>query len=416
MPPAPLPSRTSRQQAVLFGAVMVTSTGTTCLQSVLPAIGRELHVADWLVALSFSISALIWVFSATFWARRLRRRGARRMMIIGLAGYSLSLAGCGLSLLAGLAGWISGTAAFTAFILARSLYGMLGSATPPAAQAVVVAASDVEERTTALAMLASAFGLGTVLGPAVAPFLIVPGAGLASPALIFAGVGVATMVIVWLGLEDIRHKAHPAEGARAGRTDPDPSEEPAVPLAEPRTLPWMVVGVVSGHSQVIVGQTLAFLVIDRLALAPAQAQSSIGLVLMMGAGASLFAQWGLIPRLKPDPAALVRWGSLVAALGCLGVAMAHELTTMAFAFALATLGFGLIRPGYAAGASLAVDEHEQEIVAGRVASVNGMMFVLGPALGILLYGGWRPLPFLVAGIGMLGLLWFGRRLEPAVAA
>lgn len=414
MSPAAPSRQTSRQQAVLFGAVMVTSTGTTCLQSVLPAIGRELHVADWLVALSFSISALIWVFSATFWARRLRRRGARRMMIVGLAGYSLSLAGCGLSLLAGLSGWITGTAAFTTFIIARSLYGMLGSATPPAAQAVVVAASDAEDRTTALAMLASAFGLGTVLGPAIAPFLILPGAGLASPALIFAGVGVAAMVMVGLGLEDIRHAAHPAgAGPDAMPTDALDEEEPAVPLAEPRTLPWMVVGVVSGHSQVIVGQTLAFLVIDRLALAPAQAQSSIGLVLMMGAAASLFAQWGLIPRLRPDPAALVRWGSLVAALGCLGTAMAHELTTMALAFATATLGFGLIRPGYAAGASLAVDEHEQEIVAGRVASVNGMMFVVGPALGILLYGHWHPLPFLVAGVAMLGLLWFGRRLEPA---
>jgi MFS family permease len=404
---------------VLFAAVMVTSTGTTCLQSVLPAIGRELKVADWLVALSFSISALIWVFSAIFWAGRLRRRGARRMMIVGLAGYSLSLAGCGLSLLAGLAGWISGTAAFTAFIIARSLYGMLGSATPPAAQAVVVAASDAEDRTTALAMLASAFGLGTVIGPAVAPFLMLPGAGLASPALIFAVVGVAAMVMVGLGLEDIHHPAHPAEaeaeagGATAGETDGEPDEDPAVPLAEPRTLPWMLVGVISGHSQVIVGQTLAFLVIDRLALPPATAQSSIGLVLMMGAAASLFAQWGLIPRLRPDPAALVRWGSLVAALGCLGTALAHELTTMAIAFATATLGFGLIRPGYAAGASLAVDEHEQEIVAGRVASVNGMMFVLGPTLGILLYGYWHPLPFLVAGLAMLGLLWFGQRLEPA---
>ena len=39
-------------------------------------------------------------------------------------------------------------------------------------------------------------------------------------------------------------------------------------------------------------------------------------------------------------------------------------------------------------------------------------FLSRPALGIALYGAWQPLPFLVAGLAMLGLLWFGRnRLE-----
>lgn len=42
----------------------------------------------------------------------------------------------------------------------------------------------------------------------------------------------------------------------------------------------------------IVNQTMAFLAVDRLAMAPTQAQPLIGLVLTAGAGAALLAQCG----------------------------------------------------------------------------------------------------------------------------
>jgi hypothetical protein len=38
----------------------------------------------------------------------------------------------------------------------------------------------------------------------------------------------------------------------------------------------------------------------------------------------------------------------------------------------------------------------QGVVAGRVTSVNGASFVLGPSIGIGLYELWQPLPYLLA--------------------
>ena len=46
-------------------------------------------------------------------------------------------------------------------------------------------------------------------------------------------------------------------------------------------------------------------------------------------------------------------------------------------FALASLGFGLFRPGFTSGASLAVGADEQNAVAGQVTSVNGIAYVAG---------------------------------------
>jgi MFS family permease len=52
------------------------------------------------------------------------------------------------------------------------IYGTFGSAAPPAVQAIVAGRTSREERTQALTLLASAFGLGTILGPAIAPYLV----------------------------------------------------------------------------------------------------------------------------------------------------------------------------------------------------------------------------------------------------
>ena len=90
------------------------------------------------------------------------------------------------------------------------------------------------------------------------------------------------------------------------------------------------------------------------------------------------------------------------ALALIGTAMfsvAYDLHTIALGFATASLGFGLYRPGFTAGASLAVTRIEQGQVGGIVASVNGACYVFAPALGVWLYGHHQTIGF--AAIGLL---------------
>ncbi|MEH6702483.1 MFS transporter, partial [Parasphingorhabdus sp.] len=90
------------------------------------------------------------------------------------------------------------------------------------------------------------------------------------------------------------------------------------------------------------------------------------------------------------------WGMILGALGCLIIGLSHDLYGIIIGFAVASLGFGLFRPGFTAGASLAVKRSEQNGVAGIVASVNGMAFIASPAIGVLLYTYAGPLPFWLA--------------------
>ena len=423
-----------RRFALLFTVMLTIAAGNTALQSVLPALGRSLGVADKAVAAAFSVSALLWVVAAPFWANRSDRQGRRAMVLLGLAGFCVSLTACGVFLAAGINRWIGGTAAFALFIAGRLIYGSFGAAAPPAVQALVAGDTGVEERTRALTLLASAFGLGTVIGPAVAPYLLLPRLGgveigLAGPAFVFALFGLGVTVAVARLLPDDAPGARTAAGAASAY--PSIGGQPSgasvraatgsrlerVGYLDPRVRGWMIAGLVMGHAQAMTGQAIGFLVIDRLHVAPVDALQPTGLVLIMGAGAALIAQWGLIPLLRLTPRALVLSGLAVAAVGTALTGVATSLYGIATAYALASLGFGFTRPGFTAGSSLAVGAGAQGSVASKVTSVNGASYVLGPSIGVALYDADHALPYLAAGAGcalLLGYCW--RALaEPASA-
>ena len=411
--------------ALLFAVMLVIGAGNTALQSVLPAIGRSLKLPDSLIALAFSASALVWVLAAPRWAKRSDRTGRRQMVITGMGGFSVSVLLCGIFLTLGIDGVIGPVATMLAFIGARMIYGYFGAAAPPAAQAILASRTSREERTKALTLLASAFGLGTILGPALAPFFVFPHVGLAGPAYVFSAIGMAILFVVWTRLSKDTPGSH-AHGAATsypsiGGTLTGASVTAAtteagqdIRFTDARIMPWLLVGVVMGHAQAMTGQAMGFLVIDRLGLPPALAQQSIGIVLMTGAFASLLVQWGLIPLLDLKPRALVLSGLALAAGGCIFNALATTLLGTAVGFALASAGFGFARPGYTAGSSLAVGPELQNSVAGKVTSVNGASFVLGPTIGVALYEAWHALPYLTAAMMCLVLAFYGmRRLADA---
>lgn len=418
-------SSLSRERfALLFAIMLVAASGNTAMQSLMPSIGRELGIPDLWVAVAFSLSAVVWVLTAPHWARMSDRRGRRALMRLGLYGFIISMLVCGSALAAGLSGLLPPTIVFIVFVLGRAVYGGWGSASPPAVQAYVAARTEGEERTNALAAIASSFGLGTIIGPALAPLFIFDPMGLSGPLIVFAFIGAAVLAAVVTRLPDDTPRG-PARGQIVGEpsigganngvslTRDDRANDP-LRWRDPRVFAWHMIGAVGGHGHAALLGVIGFLIIDRLALPLSSAQQSIALVLMAGAGATLLAQWGLIPRLALDPRALVIWGALLSAAGTVITGLSETIYGITMGFALASLGFGFFRPGFTSGASLAVTPEEQNAVAGMVTSVNGVAFIAAPAVGVGLYGIWMPLPFLVTGVLMLGLaLWVSLRFHPS---
>jgi MFS family permease len=420
-------SSLSRERfALLFTVMLVAASGNTAMQSLMPAIGRELKIADLWVAVAFSLSAVVWVAVAPHWARRADQRGRRALMRLGLYGFIASMLICGTILAAGLHKLIAPTAVFVIFIFGRAIYGGWGSASPSAVQAYIAARTEGAERTAYLSGLASSFGLGTIVGPAIAPLFIFEPLGLAGPLFVFAGIGALVLLALLLRLPDDTPKQaargevvdYPSMGGlTVPASDRNEGGETRLRWTDPRVLPWTIVGTVGGHGNAALLGTIGFLVIDRSGVSLAEAQQQIAIVLMAGAGATLLAQWGLIPFFRPAPRPLVLWGVALAAAGTLVTGLSATMYGLTLGFALASAGFGLYRPGFTSGASLAVSLDEQNAVAGMVSAINGIPYVAAPAAGVALYGLWQPLPFLVvAGLLIALTVWIGVSRTPSAPA
>ena len=314
---------------------------------------------------------------------------------------------------------------FSLFALFRSLYGGFGSAAPPAVQAYVAARTERAERAKALSLLASSFGVGTVIGPAVAHYLLFPPFGLAGPLIMFALFGVAVLVALhWhLPNDTPRFAARGAVAAypnSASMNAPEsdeiddgalPREEVRLKWRDERLAVWLTAGLIGGHAQAILLGVVGFLVRDRLGLQdqPLQAVQASGSVMLIGAMATLLAQWGLIPILSLAPRSSVLLGSVLALVGVVLTGISYDFYGISTGFAIASLGFGLFRPGFTAGASLAVRRHEQGDVAGKIASINGAAYIFAPAVGVALFALWEPATFALTALALLFLIVWSRK-------
>lgn len=388
---------TQKVFGLLFAVNVIVAVGNTGMQSILPAIGREIGIPDTLVAAIFSLSALLWAVMSPVWARQSDIRGRKPLILLGMAGFIISMTLCGLVVSAGLHKLAGPIVIFVLFLFARATFGLIGSASNPATQAYLAERTSREERTAQMATLAGAFGLGTIVGPAIAPLFVLPVVTLAGPMFSFAAIAAVILVLVYRYLPEtpggMQKDARPFAGA--GRA--------AAMWKDPRLVPFLIYGFLVATCQTGQQQTLGFMIIDQLKLPPMQAQGYTAVAMMAGAVAGLLAQWGLIRIFQMGPSTLMRWGVGLACVANLVTAFAPDYWTVVVGFSLACLGYGFARPGFTAGASLTVSMGEQAKAAGAIAMVNGLNVILAPGF-VWLYEAVKPAPFILNAVILAGLL------------
>lgn len=364
---------------ILFVVSLIATAGNMGLQSVLPAIGREFHLSDTLVAGAFAISALMWTVASPVWARLSDRLGRKNVILIGLGGFVVSMTGFGLAATSGIEGWLGALFAFVLMATARTIYGVFGSASPIASQAYVADRTSPEQRTQAMSLLASAQGLGTVIGPVLSPFFILPLVGLAGPMYVYALVGLIVLIVVWKKLPS-------GDVVRTPSPSGDRGDKGL--WRDRRVRDYLLYGLLIVSAQAVNISVLGFHIIDEMAatgMAARQAQPFIGVAMFAGAAATLMVQWGLIPLLKMQPRELMRWGAALALLGNLMSIVAPGYFGVVVGYAIVSMGVGFARPGFTAGSSIAVKPHEQGAVAGLMMSIAGLGFLIPPVVGVFLY-------------------------------
>jgi MFS family permease len=410
---APQP-RNERRGAflLLFVCLLAVGAGNTMLTSaVLPPLTRELGLPDWTAGAIFSLSAAIWVVTAPYWGNRSNIWGRRKVAAIGMFGFAASMLLFALSAAAALAGWITNwILIFGLLLAARTLFGVFGSATNPAAQAYVADRTTREERMDEIATLTSGFTLGQMVGPAAAAVLITGGAmltpavGLLAPVVIITVIAVVVGILVMTKLPEHRE---PKTDAGLGRTG-------AKGLwRDPKIFPYLLYAVGISLVTGVLSQTFPYAIMDRMGAAGAASAQYTGPAMTMGAMATLISQLVLIPRMKLPIRSLMVYGAMLLAFASLFMVWAQDFALFAFAQILFGFGQGFARPGFSAGASLSATYEQQGDVAGLVTAANGMGFVVSPLFGLWLYENvGRASPFIFC-TGLLVVLtayaWFTAR-------
>ena len=374
--------------------------GFTVLFPVLAPLGRELGLQDFQITSIISISSLTVFFSSPHWGRLSDRYGRRRVMLIGVFGFSMGTIIFNTVLNLGLSGWLLGTPLFICLIVARVTHASLMSAGMPAATAYMADITDVSNRTKGMGAAGAANNIGSILGPALAGLAVI---SLLAPLWTIAVFAFLNGLFILKFLPESPH--NPSEHRPVRR----------LRYSDPRILPFVIVGVCMFTGFALVQQTMGFRFQDVLGLGPGETAQTFGLAMMCTGAASLFAQLVIIQKLDIKPFTLLRLAMpvLIIAFTLMTFVETQLLLTLAMTFL--GFGMGLAGPGFMAGASLAVSPAEQGSVAGVAGSCGPLGFTIGPFIGGLMYQYNPTIPYAFAAgmyvILFIVMFWLVKRVS-----
>ena len=83
------PTSRAFSHTMLLAAVAVTALGQTLVFTLLPSLGRATGMTEMQVGLIISCSSLVFALASPVWGTLSESLGRKRVMVIGLSGYSL---------------------------------------------------------------------------------------------------------------------------------------------------------------------------------------------------------------------------------------------------------------------------------------------------------------------------------------
>lgn len=376
---------------LLFFTVFNSILGLSVLFPVLGPLGRELGLTETEIgAMSTSYALTQLLFSAS-WGRRSETRGRKKVLLVGVMGFALAFGLLALMAEIGRAGLVSHATLFVLMLLARLVGGTFASAMLPTAQAYAADLTSRENRASGMAIIGAAFGLSIIFGPVIGGVLA-HFFGLTAPLWFSTAFGVLNAILVWLRL-------------------PEPPRRPAS-MYPPATLrnvgqrawPLLSIAAVATFATVMMEQTMAFLVQDRLSLSETETPKWMAGALFVYGVVAVIVQGGIVRRLRVAPTRLMMLGMPLTVAGLLTVMLSHSYAWMVLGMALQGLGQGLALPGTTSALSLAVTEDEQGAIAGLNNSALGLGRLFGPLVGTSLYELHDTLPF-GAGAALISMVF-----------
>lgn len=370
------------QRAIILTGLSVFAMGQTILFALLGPAAREIGFAEWQVGAIISASAVAFVIVSPVWGKIADHWGRKNVIVTGLASYGASTLLFAWLLGLGIDGILIGSGAFAALICARLLYSIGSGGIQPAAVALMADLTSRSDRSAGVAAVGAAFGIGTVIGPALAYMFV--GFGLLVPLLMAAAAALLLAMLGALFVNDPARESEEDEAVEQSR-------------ASLRSLsPFLLLAFGSFIAISAIQQTMAFFLQDFTGSTAEETARLAGNAFVVLALAMLIVQGGIVQKLKPSPSIMLRAGYPIAVVGIGVMAFAPTYWIIILGFGLMGAGFGLVQPGISAIVSLSVGAEVQGSAAGYVQAAMAGGFVVGPLAGTLIYSVDPTAPFYLA--------------------
>ncbi|RMA40608.1 MFS transporter [Rhodophyticola porphyridii] len=380
-----------RAKTSLFAGLLAAYAGLMLANPVFPPLARELGLTEVQAGMVISAAALVFALASPFWGWLSDRTGRKLVFVIGLVGIAISFLMFAVAGHLGLIGALSGAALLAALFATRVILGALVGAVPVSAQAYMADVTGAADRSAGMALIGAANGLGTLLGPALAAFLVT--FGLLTP--FYAGAAIALFAALALSI------FMPPSPRQQSMDQP-----PRIMPWDRRVWPFLFLGFATVTVIVLLQITLGFYLIDRFSLTPVDAAQTAAIGLLVVGMALAVVQGVFVTRYKWSPRTLLRSGSQIMGLGLICAVLAPSLLLLIAAFAVMGIAGGLLFPGFTSGASLAVSDDEQGAIAGLNSAASGVGAVIGPLIGTALYQAHITAPYIASAVLFVVLVVF----------
>ena len=364
----------------LAAGLLCVGAGQSVVFITIPPIARDLGLTEIQIGSIFATSAFFWMVFSPFWGSLSDSIGRKKVVIIGLSGFAVSLILFSFTISIGQAGKLTGLMLFALLVAARLLNGMFGSATRPASGGWIADISSIEDRSRAFARLDSGFSMGRILGPALAGVLLL--ISYTAPFYLFA---FGAMFVIFL---ITKQKSPPLIKSK--------EDFKKISLFDYRVWPFLVISASFGICNAALVQTSSFYFQDVI-----DPDSTNYIGFMLSALGILNGQLLIADRLQTSPGSLIRLGVIFIFFSLLGVANSTSLVHIYISLFFYGLGGGMLRPGVSSSLSISVGKENQGSASGFLGMVIPVGHVISPIISMPLYSVSPSYPYLLGSVLML---------------
>lgn len=378
----------SASLAALVGVVLIGMTGFGIFLPIFPFLSLELGATPTATTIAMGAYSLGQLIASPLWGRLSDRVGRKPILIIGLIGGVISYL------------WIAQAGSVYDLGAAR-LFGGLMAGNIGAAFAAAADLADDKTRARNMGLLGAAVGFAFIAGPALGAFLI----GAEPDRQSFANVcyASASLAVLAAVAAVVFFRETLSEDARA-QTEADRPRRFAMLTSRPTLARFVGVMFLTIAAQALMETTFGLWADAELSWGPREVGWTLA---SLGAGAVLLQGGvaGRASRVLGERLTLLIGLALFAA-GFGGLAVTHEVATMAAALTALVIGIGLATPALNALIAAQASDHERGAVMGLSQSASALGRVAGPlGAGALIDTLHHAAPFIAAAILILAALF-----------